>query len=129
MERSKRSEDRRELLNRLIRYQLPIEPVLEGLADFRFDSAGELVCLQRSDLVGVLDRFLAGELSADQVRDWADQLEVRDDVGVEPGFEGRLRDALFSLANPNLAEPLTPEMAERVRAELGPSDLRSAGSP
>jgi hypothetical protein len=112
--------ERRELVRRLVTYELPIEPILRGLAVLPFDSE-ELVFLRRADIVSILDRFLRDELSADQVTDWAEQVEMRDDIGLEPGFEDPLRDAIFGLANPNLREPVTSELATRLRAEIGNS--------
>jgi hypothetical protein len=79
MGESKAAESRKEAVTRLVAYELPIEPVLQALAAFPLDS-DELVRLGRSDLVAILDRFLSGRLTADQVTDWADQVEVRDDV-------------------------------------------------
>jgi hypothetical protein len=113
-------EERIRLLERLIDYELPIEPVLEGLARFGWDSAAELVCLRRADVLAILDRYLRGELTAEHVTDWADQLELRDDVGMEPGYEDALRDAIFRLANPNLRDEITPAVARAIRGTLAP---------
>ena len=54
-------EDRKSLLERLVRFELPIE---DSIAILR-----------------ILERYLAGELSAQQVEYWAELLEMRDDVG------------------------------------------------
>jgi hypothetical protein len=117
---SKSQESRKQTVARLVAYELPIEPVLQALAAFPFDCE-ELVHLRRSDLLAILDRFLAGRLTADQVTDWADQVELRDDVGLEVGFEIQLRDAIFRLANPILNEPVTSELAMRLRADFSDS--------
>jgi hypothetical protein len=110
--------NRKDLLKRLVEYRLPIEPVLEGLSHFPFYSEDELVCIQRADVVAILDRFLGGRLTAEQVTDWADQVEVREDLGLDENCRDALRDVIFSLANPNLREPITPEVARALRASL-----------
>ena len=109
---------RKALLERLVAYRLPIEPVLEGLSHFPFDSDEELVCIQREDVVSIIDRFVAGNLTAEQVTDWADQVEVRDDLGVEDNHREILRDAIFRLANPNLRDPITLEAVRAIRSKL-----------
>lgn len=110
--------DRKMLLERLVAYELPIEPVLEGLSYFPFEAAAVLVCIQRTHVVSIIDRFVAGELNAEQVTDWADQVEVRDDLGLEESHRVVLRDALFRLANPNLREPVTLEVVRAIRSQL-----------
>jgi hypothetical protein len=54
-------EDRKSLLERLVRFELPIE---DSIAILR-----------------ILERYLAGELSAQQVEYWVELLEMSDDVG------------------------------------------------
>jgi hypothetical protein len=110
--------DRKTLLERLVAYQLPIEPVLEGLSHFPFDSDQELVCIHRDDVVSIIDRFIAGKLTAEQVTDWADQVEVRDDLGLEDNHREMLRDAIFRLANPNLRDPITFDAVRAIRSKI-----------
>jgi hypothetical protein len=102
--------DRKELVQALVRYELPIEPVLERLATFGFDST-PLVTLRAKDVVAMLSRYLEGELTAEQVTDWADQLEVRDDVEAEAPYRDQIKEWIFQLANPNLTEGVTIELA------------------
>jgi hypothetical protein len=109
---------RKDLLKRLVEYRLPIEPVLEALSCLPFDSAEELVCIRRADVVAIIDRFLGGALTGEQVTDWADQVELRQDLGLEETHRDALRDAIFRLANPNLRGPVTPEVARAIRATL-----------
>jgi hypothetical protein len=110
--------DRKALLAALVRYELPVEPVLNRLASVPWDSTEELARIGAADIVSILDRFIDGELSAEQVTEWADLLEVRDDVGVDPHHENALRDIIFRLANPNLRDAITPAMASRIRIEI-----------
>jgi hypothetical protein len=110
--------DRKTLLERLVAYQLPIEPVLEGLSYFPFDSDQELVCIHRDDVIAVIDRFISGKLTAEQVTDWADQVEVRDDLKLEANHREILRDAIFRLANPNLSDPVTLDAVRAIRSKL-----------
>jgi hypothetical protein len=110
--------DRAQLLRALIAYELPIEPVLADLRSFGWDAPEPLVLLTREDIVRVLDRYLAGELTAEQVTDWADLVECREDIGFPGGDEDVLSDAVFRLANPNLRDEVTPELGQIIRREL-----------
>ncbi len=118
--------DRRELVESLVRYDLPIEPVLERLAAFGWDADAPLVQIRVDDVLAILNRYLAGELSADQIEDWANHLEVRDDVGMDPPHEEVLREIIFRLANPYLNHEITPELVNNIHAEL--VSLKDAGA-
>ena len=111
--------NRAQLLRALIAYELPIEPVLADLRGFGWDAPDPLVVLTREDIVRILDRYLAGELGASEVTDWADLVECREDIGFPDGERDVLSDAVFRLANPNLRDDVTPELAQIIRRELG----------
>jgi hypothetical protein len=111
-------QDRAQLLRALIAYELPIEPVLADLRGFGWDAPHPFVLLTRDDIVRILDRYLAGELGAAEVTDWADLVECREDIAFPGGDKDVLSDALFRLANPNLRDDVTPELAQIIRREL-----------
>jgi hypothetical protein len=111
-------EDRRSLLQRLVRFELPIEDSIAMLRAYGWDSDEELVILSAGDAIRILERYLSGDLSARQVEYWAELLELRDDVGFEERWSGELRRLIFVLANPDVNEPLTPGLAIRLRRAL-----------
>jgi hypothetical protein len=102
----------------LIVYELPIEPVLAELRSFGWDVPEPLVLLTRGDIVRILDRYLGGELGAAEVTDWANLLECRGDIGFSASEEDVLSGAVFRLANPDLADEVTPEIGQLIRREL-----------
>ena len=110
--------DRAQLLRALIAYEVPIEPVLADLRSFGWDASNPVVVLIREDIVRILDRYLAGELGAAEVTDWADRIECREDIAFPGDDEDVLSDTLFRLANPDLRDDVTPELAQMIRHEL-----------
>ena len=112
------SRDRIQALNALIAYDLPIEPVLDDLGSFGWDSVQSLVILSREDIVHILDRYLTGKLTAEQVTDWADLIECREDIGFPEGDEELLSGTIFRLANPYLRDKVTLELVKSKRREL-----------
>ena len=93
----------------LLRAERPIRPLLSALNEFSWDSAEELAILDPQHLVNLLHRFLAGDLSSEDVEGWANAVEGQDDIGYEDAFEDELKECIFQLANPELGYPLTPE--------------------
>lgn len=102
---------REDALRDLVQRRAPVPEAIAALARFPWDSDTELVALTRADAVRVLQDYLAGTLTAEDAQQWADALEVRDDVGREPGFADELTEFLFEMATPEVAGPLTPELA------------------
>lgn len=113
--------DRKEVLMDLLERRRATSAVWEDLKDFGWDS-DELVVLERRHLEGVLNAFISGEISASDVEEWANVVEVRDDIGFPPGDDALVRDAIFELANPILTEPLTLERARGLEKKLRPGE-------
>lgn len=115
---------RRDLLRELVGLRRPLQHVLELLGGFPWDSDEPLVCVHAADVVGVLSRCLEGELSAQQIGDWANALEGRDDLEFEQGGRTSLSEVVFELANPDLVGGLTRTRVAEIVTELssrGPS--------
>jgi hypothetical protein len=111
-------EDRASLLQRIVRYELPVEDTIAMLRAYGWDSERELVVLTAADALGILERYLGGELTSQQVEYWAELLEMRDDLGFEERWSAELRRLIAVLANPDINEPLTPTLAIRLRRVL-----------
>jgi hypothetical protein len=109
---------RTEALRDLINLRVPVEQAEAALADFGWDSDDDLDTLTRADAIEILRRYQAGELTATDCQRWAEALEGRDDLGFEDGWEDTLKELLFEIATPDLAEPLTPEFAHRWASRL-----------
>ncbi|MEA3191300.1 MAG: hypothetical protein QOD77_1882 [Thermoplasmata archaeon] len=105
---------RYEALCALLELQLPLQPAIDRLAKFEWDSEA-LVTLQSRHIVSTLQRFLQGEINANIVEAWANALEGRDDVDIDSNLE----DIIFDLANPALQGALTMEQARDLLDHLG----------
>ena len=87
---------------------------LSDLAAYGWDSDEELFTVTEADVRAILIRFRNGELSASQVRDWANRIEGRDDIGYEGGGEGIVNEAIFWLANPYINWPIDEALCRRI---------------
>jgi hypothetical protein len=113
--------DRAELLRLLAEFREPPEPLLKQLRTFPWDWHADdpLLVLTRDHFRQVFDRFIAGELTAAQLQDWAECLEQRDDVAFDPSHEELLDELHFRVANPKINGELTVELVNEMRSELG----------
>jgi hypothetical protein len=103
---------RSEGLLAILRMDQPLSKLTEIAENWGWASDEELVTLERKHLVDVLNRYLASDISSEDVMQWAKLLEMREDVGFENGYEQLLVDTIFDLSNiPFHRPPLTPSKA------------------
>jgi hypothetical protein len=102
-----------------VAYELPLDPALAVLSQEPWDCENPLLRFNANHVAAVLRRYIRGDLSAEQVTDWADLIECREDLAPVAGQEF-LQEVVFRLANPSLREPVTPELARSIEAELRP---------
>lgn len=105
------------MLQALICGNRSIELLQSQLREFSFDSKA-LVTLRVDHLVKILSRFIEGGLSRDYVQEWAELLEVRDDVEFDPANEAGVKQAIHDLANPSLSGALDEQVANNMLGML-----------
>jgi hypothetical protein len=110
--------ERVEALSALITLSQPLPEVRLAIGRFPWDSETELVTLTVDHVSSVLDRFMRGKLSAEDVKEWADLIEGRDDIALVGGKDGPIMAVIFTLANPGITESLTAGLAKRLRSSL-----------
>jgi hypothetical protein len=110
---------RSELLDQLARYDGPSAPILEELRSMGWDWSGEpLLVLSKAHFLGVMDRYLAGSVSAEQLEEWAENLEQREDVTFSPEAKDALDEVLFCLANPSINLGISNESVRKLREQV-----------
>jgi hypothetical protein len=72
------------------------------LSRFSWDYHGEPALLTRKDIEVVLKSYLEGRINSDDLEEWADLLELRDDVGYEAEHREWLNFVLWTLADQQL---------------------------
>lgn len=105
---------RAELVEALIEYRENVGSLLSELRTYGWDSEDELVTLRPSHIVSVLQAFQSGGLNSTQVREWANAIERREDIGMLSSHEEVLDEMVFWLANPEINYPIDSELVARV---------------
>jgi len=103
--------ERREAVADLVQLRTSVDDAVSALRRFPWDCEDELVMLGPAELRHVLRAFLGGSLSANQLENWANAVEGRDDVSFEPR---EMIDLVTELANPLLFKPLSTETAREM---------------
>lgn len=105
--------DRKELLESLLQFERPLADLRDQLSQFEWDGPEDIVELRSVHACAVLDRFLTGSVTENQVEDWANLIEGREDIGYESREEKVLREAIHFLANPALEGKLDEHSATK----------------
>jgi hypothetical protein len=83
------------------------------LSSLPWDYDGQSVVIRNEDIVNILQCFLDSKISAARVHDWADFLEMRDDIDFEFGDDSVSKEVLHALATPQTNEVLDSMEAKK----------------
>jgi len=111
--------DRISALRVIIAYQMPIDAALADLASYGWDFDTEVVTVTAADVRSMLQRYVAGALREDDLTRWAEIIEGRDDIALDPVHQEALGMIVFTLANPDINTRMTPEAAKALIEWLG----------
>lgn len=109
---------RQDLLVRLMDGSDVPEALVNALGRFPWDSETAVVTLDRKHAKRVLERYLAGELTADWLEAWGNAIEGREDIGFEAGHETIIAETIYQLANPLLTEAISATSIEHLMKRL-----------
>lgn len=111
-------QNRQTALTDLLTFRAPIERLVDALKQFPWDSETGLVLLTPEHIQNVVLRYLNGELTGQQLEDWANAIESREDISFASAHENVLADAIFQLANPTLTTPITKKSVQDLITRL-----------
>lgn len=111
--------NRDKLLLQLVNFEQPIADTVSLLNQYSWDSGEVLVTIEKDHVINICDRYLKGELSADDVENWANAIEGREDLEYQVNFADLLHELIFTLANPILTGPWSREKAHEWLIKLG----------
>lgn len=101
-------------VERLIALADPLPVCRARIAGCAWDYHGVPALLTRADIIRILRRYLADELTAADVEGWADAVECRDDIEYDAPDLDEISDLLTILSNPAINGPLTKAAAREM---------------
>lgn len=93
----------------LVLFEKPLDEVVEKLKEFEWDYCGNPFVLMREHLERSMRRYLAGEISSGELENWADAIEMREDISFEEKHRSWIEGVMNDLANPTLNGPIAKE--------------------
>jgi len=98
----------------LVNLDKPLHDLEEDVSQLKWDDERSTVALSQDNVRSVLDRYLLGSLTSEEVEQWANLLEGREDIAAERS----VRDMIHQLANPLLEGELSHAVARSLLAKL-----------
>lgn len=108
------NQDRENAVRALVECSDSLIVIKDRLRKFSWDYEGNRIELSLAHVIGVLNKYIDGSLTASEVEDWAELIESRDDISFVKDSENWIAEMIYELANPYLTEPLTRERARAI---------------
>jgi len=102
------------VLMSLVEFDVPVAELAKRVNEIHWDDVSDSVVLDSLHLEKIMKRYLAGELSALEVEEWANLLESRNDITMSQP----IRDVVYRLANPVLEGEISAFGAEQILLKL-----------
>lgn len=106
--------NRFEVLQELIAFSKPIESLSNNLSRFDWDYEGEPLVISASQVRSVLRRFLDGKYTSEELEEWANLIECREDLEFEQEKHKAIENTIYHLANPELQGKITSDSCEKL---------------
>jgi hypothetical protein len=96
---------RRRAVSDLVLLHTPVREAIAEIRKFPWDCDEQLITLGLAELREAVEKYLTGNLSAQDLEDWANLIEGRDDIDFAPE---EMTDLVAEIANPTLFAGITP---------------------
>jgi len=110
--------NRQDILNSLINFDRPLPHIEHELSDFSWDVDFDLVTLKKRHIIDALTKYINEIVSSQEIEQWANLIEGREDIKYEEGSEETIKEAIFELANPTLVQPISDSSAKEMIIRL-----------
>ena len=96
---------RKEILTDLFFFKGNLSELQDELSQYSWDSEPVLI-INKQDFLSVLNLYILDEIDIEDMTNWANALECRDDLDFE---DEELQEIIFELANPEINGEITKE--------------------
>ena len=94
--------NRIELLKSLVAFSIPTTKLKNELNKFPWDSENPLIVFKKEYLLQVIDKLQKNKITLSELIEWANLLEVREDIEYEKPYDAQINKIIFTIANPEL---------------------------
>jgi len=109
---------RENTLKNLVEFSKPIVELSNDLSNLTWDYEGEPFTVYAYQILEVLNRYISADLSSEEIENWANLIECREDIEFEKAEQTILENIIYQLANPTLEGEITPDMGKEIISRI-----------
>ncbi|MCI5060220.1 MAG: hypothetical protein MRY79_04020 [Alphaproteobacteria bacterium] len=109
-----KDEKRKKMLGNFINFEGDLQQISKQILEHGWDYEGDPVIITKENVRNVLQNYIEGKITSEDVQKWADFLEVREDVDYFEHDEDVLSQIIHELANPDIEGVLSLDRAKNV---------------
>jgi len=106
---------RMEILKDLVYLQGNLIALKKELSQYSWDIEEPIFSIDKADFLSILNRAINNEVSFNELENWANEIECREDLSFE---DEKIREIIFELANPELNVKITKNRLLEIANEL-----------
>jgi len=112
------SENRLLIISDLLSLGRSLKEISSDLSKINWDYDGREIYLLRDHLIHVIQKYIDGALLSGDVEKWANLVECRDEIAMDPAHQEIIDRVLHELANPEITQELTYARAAKLLDDL-----------
>jgi len=94
--------NRIEVLKSLVTFSIPTTKLKNELNKLPWDSEDPLIVLKKDHLLQIIEKLRKNKITLSELIEWANLLEVREDIEYEKPYDTQINKIIFTIANPEL---------------------------
>lgn len=110
--------DKFEVLNDLLSLKRPLLEIQKDLETLDWDSNDNVCILNVDKLENILNLYISNTISKQNLELWANMIECREDIQIDPKQEKVIKKVIFALANPYLEGEISHANIENLLKQL-----------
>ena len=110
--------NRIKVLKELVTFGKPVTVLSNSLSKFEWDYDGDPLVVEASQIQVVLEGFIDGNYSSEDLEGWANLIEGREDLEYEEQHHRSIETIIHSLANPVLEGEITEQSCRELLSIL-----------
>jgi hypothetical protein len=81
---------------------MPTTKLKDELNKFSWDSENPLIVFKKEHLLQIINKLQKNKITLSELIEWANLLEVREDIEYEKPYDAQINKIIFTMANPEL---------------------------
>ena len=106
---------RYEILSDIVHLKGDLSDLQNEISLYPWDIEAPIISISKDDLITILSKSINGEIEIDEIVNWSNAIESREDVSFE---SNEIQEVIFELANPEINGKITKDRLLQIINEV-----------